>query len=957
MIEVWPVIATKSRPEWLRKQLDALTPQLRRPEHIVVVFDGDTPNHIDTSAQHVMRVCLSESVGVYRARCLGNAYVPTDAVVCEIDDHDIAEPDLLAELRSAFADRAVMLAYCDVFHTDPAGTLRKTREKEDGLFRECGQLGWGMRAYSKWAYDCVGGYPLDHPAAGDYALMCRLEDFCSGNGAVLHIRKPLVTVLQSRDGISKKREQEQTDAVSRISTDAVNGAFQHPYKLIGFAGEDIPETEVIKPRSLAPPTSPEGDTAFEHTRQPKAIIGKVTAGAQDEDVAVPLDSEPSTAYQPHLCLVTDYVGMGRGGGELSMLGLLRKCYETGHRISALYVRDAGKEPECADWIELHKVKKMVSVRGKHGEASAVFTAALRKINPDLIITEAGTAANIVGAAKSLGYPTLTLVQFWRGMVHGAKAFDALNSTEPYPASVRDKLGCAQIAQSAALVANSEFSALVTAKCTGREPECVVYPPVDGVRCVDPDAPPVPKRKYVTCLSVQSLKGIKIFIELARRRPRTQFLVVGGDYQLCKESHLVDEAESLPNMTVRREWQTDMAAIYAQTRVLFIGTQTCESFSRTAAEARANGIPLLVSDAGNLVNMAADGYGQVVPRKAAIAEWLKGLTAATKLRPKPDLSMCQDHSPRFMAAIKNSRKLSEIVIVRPNAIGIKTGCEQFRRVLGLRVADWGQPAEDMADWPLVITPGIWNAKFAAELRGKVASWWCSHFAQMDSNRHEMENLLKAVEAIGKHPRGYLLMTSEPDVAVWRRTLGEQVKWLPNCMELPTDLPTPEKLDGTNVFIPGPYGVRKNVYASLAACVEAGADVHVTRLIDNATGFKELASTLGVQLHVHDCPTVDDVHAVAGKCQAAIILSTAETFCYAAAECVLAGTPVICPPGVPVMAGLSQVAVPGHVGYAGGAVEGVLRYSAERLAEQQETVRRNIQRYNLAARATLLEVLDA
>ena len=248
---VWPVIATKGRPEWLVKQLERLCPQLVEAERIVVVVDGDdrTVQAIENlsavmdgqSADPVAVIPLARSVGPDRAKRIGIAMVPADGVVCEIDDHDLAEQGLLAELRQVFANPDVLVAGCDVYHSDPEGLVRKLRRKKAGPFRENGNsLGWGMRAYRKWAYDCVGGYPQEWFPANDYALMCMLEQF-GGKGAVAHIREPLVTVIEDMQGISNQNKELQRGQVVRVANLGLARSFELPFGLLRSAGGPTPE--------------------------------------------------------------------------------------------------------------------------------------------------------------------------------------------------------------------------------------------------------------------------------------------------------------------------------------------------------------------------------------------------------------------------------------------------------------------------------------------------------------------------------------------------------------------------------------------------------------------------------------------------------------------------------------------------------------------------------------------
>ena len=257
-VAVWPVVATRGRPEWVTRQLDRLVPQLTRGDGLVVVTDGDPRTDAavgrwerrseasENTEAEVVAVPLAMQMGPDRARRVGNAMVPTDAVVIEIDDHDLAEPGLVAAVRDVMGNPAVLVAYCDCWHTDPDGLARRRVDKRDGRFATIGNLGWGMRAYRKWAYDCVGGYPVGEDTdrdgqywpANDYAMMCMLEQF-GGPGCVHHIRTPLVTVIEDGTGISRTLHDQQQRQVERVANIALRRGFTLPWM---FADQPVSPT-------------------------------------------------------------------------------------------------------------------------------------------------------------------------------------------------------------------------------------------------------------------------------------------------------------------------------------------------------------------------------------------------------------------------------------------------------------------------------------------------------------------------------------------------------------------------------------------------------------------------------------------------------------------------------------------------------------------------------------------
>lgn len=928
---IHPVIATRHRPGALMAQLSRLVPQLLEGENIIVVFDGvERLPGGSFSSPTIKMIQIDGHIGVDRARRIGNAFVPsgTDDIVCEIDDHDLAEPTLLAELREAFRERTANIAYCDVVCTDPKHTVERVRKKQEGHFRTEGNLGFGMRAYRKWLYDAVGGYPLDYFPANDYALCCMIEQLCNYRGNV-YIPKPLVKVVIDSRGISATHRTEQDREYARVMDAANNGGFRLPFR-------------------IPPPAAPRPGETVEPEPGPEAAPRGTSV------------AETKARGRPHVVLVTEVVGHGRGGGEMSMLGLLRRVAGKGYRVSALYATDAGERPYRSDWLALHKLDDL-TLRDRGVGASDRFLMALDALRPDIVVTEVRTGANIADACKALGVPMLTLVQFWHNLVETSeRGWDAVNR-RPIPDDARNAWGCAKLKKSAAIVANSEFSAEVIRACLRREPDAIVYPPVNADAVRAKDAPPVHERPYIVCPSVQAGKGAEIFLALARRNPKMRFLLLAGDNRHSKEDDIVRAAREIGNVSVCEAWVRDMREIYAQARCVFIGTQTAESFCRTAAEARANGIPLLVSDAGNLARIVDERSGAVVPRRASLAEWEIGLRRALALRPRPTDEFCRDHTGRFVRVVDAHRRLSDVGIFVTPATGIRTGARQFEEVLGLRRLDWPACAETARDCALAILPGVWNPGLSDAIECKLGFWWCSHFAQMDTNRHEMRQLMDVVKTVRSRADRFLLLTCRTDVEVWRNVLGGRVKWLPNCLNVRAEgARGAEKLDGAHVFIPGPYVQRKNVYTALGAISAAGAEAHVTTRVEGCAAIKELARALKVRLHVHDCPEPADVLKVAGRCRAAVMVSTAETYCYAAAECVLAGAPTVGWRGIPILRGGPEQLAPADptdVALVARSLREALKGGESLVERQREAVVRNAKCMNAAARRTILEVIHA
>jgi len=113
--------------------------------------------------------------------------------------------------------------------------------------------------------------------------------------------------------------------------------------------------------------------------------------------------------------------------------------------------------------------------------------------------------------------------------------------------------------------------------------------------------------YVTLINPCAVKGISIFLDLARSLPQVRFAAVPtwGTTPADREA-----LAALPNMTLL-DPADEIDRIYEQTRVLLMPSLWQEAFGVTAVEAMLRGLPVLVSDAGGLPE-AALGVGGVLP---------------------------------------------------------------------------------------------------------------------------------------------------------------------------------------------------------------------------------------------------------------------------------------------------------------------------------------------------------
>jgi len=100
------------------------------------------------------------------------------------------------------------------------------------------------------------------------------------------------------------------------------------------------------------------------------------------------------------------------------------------------------------------------------------------------------------------------------------------------------------------------------------------------------------------------KGIEVTLDIARKLSSRRFIVVGD----CSDPEVEREMKDLDNLEFRG-YVTDMASVYAETKLVLMPTLTPEPFGRVPIEAGAGGIPTLCSGTGGL--REAVGYERFV----------------------------------------------------------------------------------------------------------------------------------------------------------------------------------------------------------------------------------------------------------------------------------------------------------------------------------------------------------
>jgi glycosyltransferase involved in cell wall biosynthesis len=178
---------------------------------------------------------------------------------------------------------------------------------------------------------------------------------------------------------------------------------------------------------------------------------------------------------------------------------------------------------------------------------------------------------------------------------GAKVLVFLRDAEDSPKVLKSlaALGCC-------LVCNSHFMAQRVKGITGKRAR-VIYPSLEAsfVARGDPHG-------FLTMINPHRVKGVDTFIEIAKRLPSENFLLVESwTLDETALSDLQDKLAILPNVRLLRR-VPDVQEIYRQTKLLLVPSVWEEAFGRVVIEAQSCRIPVIASQRGGLPESVGRG---------------------------------------------------------------------------------------------------------------------------------------------------------------------------------------------------------------------------------------------------------------------------------------------------------------------------------------------------------------
>lgn len=317
-----------------------------------------------------------------------------------------------------------------------------------------------------------------------------------------------------------------------------------------------------------------------------------------------------------LVVFGEYLGYRHGGAEKSMHSLL-SCFKNVD-IEIISPYDITHEPdniEC-EHIAINRVK-MVHLNQfqyiKYFINSIIYRISTKRLLSDLLFAQGMEAPMAINHAKTKtvyfirNERNLNIYRCYENNIYKIVKFIIRYIIElPFILFYFFENNRA-IRKAGLVVSNSQYIREKVLKVFGRD-SIVIYPSIEFYDYNEDGQDKI--RKYIMMIGDDESKGIKTFVEIAKRMPNLNFMIVGRQYGNIALGNII-----------YRSYVNNHKELYGEAKILLVPSIWEEAFGRVSIEAQSFGVPSVVSRRGGLPEtVASDEY--IVDKYLDPAEWVK-----------------------------------------------------------------------------------------------------------------------------------------------------------------------------------------------------------------------------------------------------------------------------------------------------------------------------------------------
>ena len=304
-----------------------------------------------------------------------------------------------------------------------------------------------------------------------------------------------------------------------------------------------------------------------------------------------------------------------GGGEAAFYQCMRWAIEMGMEVVWISFYTSRNEPY--DSFEYERTEfggHILHVPGGFDPLS--FEAWLILLRPSFVHQQGSLKYEMLQVCKRSNIPMISAFHFWSECILLSPSKQHIDILENCREHTKDPKFDDIVENSSTVYVASDFMREVIRTITTYDIGHTVYPSPDPRDCiVTSDQDPF-DRPYVTMINIHVLKGGEFFLRMIQSAKDISFHAVQTEH--CSESldGRIEEAIRSRNASsegAKCKYSTrvsDVRKIYAECKIVVLGSLVDETFCRVAVEAMANGIPIVTTGKGNIRRIVGDAAVRV-----------------------------------------------------------------------------------------------------------------------------------------------------------------------------------------------------------------------------------------------------------------------------------------------------------------------------------------------------------
>ncbi|MDQ0092046.1 glycosyltransferase involved in cell wall biosynthesis [Paenibacillus anaericanus] len=207
-------------------------------------------------------------------------------------------------------------------------------------------------------------------------------------------------------------------------------------------------------------------------------------------------------------------------------------------------------------------------------------------------------------------------------------------------------------------------------------------------------------KYITVINPSAIKGLSIFIGLARQMPHLQFAAVPTWATMDEE---IEEMRCVPNITIMKPAE-NINDIYKQTKVFLMPSLWGESFGQVVVEAMLRGIPVIASHVGGIpeAKLHLDHILPVNPIKQYSNEKVLTSSIPVPVIPEQNVEPWIEALNKLTSDEEHYHSLSQASYQKSTTFHAKLSIAAFETYFQQVINTAEQPQDDLPSDPVTLT---------------------------------------------------------------------------------------------------------------------------------------------------------------------------------------------------------------------------------------------------------------